>query len=100
MINNASFTTYRTTTSGSARIYSPTATITNGDGFLEPLSGEQRAILGVALAVKAWQLLTEETNFQKNDKVTISGADYYVTAFESLNYGTITLSRLILFKND
>lgn len=95
---NCDFTTYRRETSGTNRQYSGTATITSGAGYIEPASGELRAVLGIGAAVKAYILLTEETNFQIADKVTISSVDYYIEEMEDLEMSGMTLTRLLIAK--
>ena len=100
MLYNCSFDTYRRELSGSTRQYSSSKTITSGDGFIEPAGGDLKAVLGLDNVSLAYQLLTNETDFEIRDKVTISGSNYYVEQFETQTYGGNKLSRLILLKKD
>lgn len=93
---NCSFTTYRRGASGSKRQYSGSATITAGAGFYEPTGGDLRAILGLDLAVKAYTLLTHESDLQIGDKVVIGSDTYYIESVEKLSNAPITLSRAVI----
>lgn len=95
---NCTFTTYRRETSGTNRQYSATATITNGDGYIESASGELRAVLGLAAAVKAYTLLTEESNFQIADRLVINAVNYHVEALEDAEISGAQFSRLLIVK--
>jgi len=95
---NCTFTTYRRETSGTNRQYSATATLTNGDGFIEPASGELRAVLGIGAAIKAYMLLTEATDFQIVDKVVINSVNYYIEEMENMENSGMNLTRLLIVK--
>lgn len=95
---NADFTTYRRETNGTNRQYSASATITNGSAFKEPASGEMRAVLGLDAAVKAYTMLTEESNLQIEDKVVIAGVDHYVQAMEEIEVSGATWTRVVIIK--
>ena len=98
MIYNSSFTTYRLTGTV-ARSYSGTATLTNAEGFFEPLSGELRAVLGIDNSVMAWALLTEASDIQRQDKVVILSNNYFVEQIEQFSHGAVNLTRLVLLKD-
>jgi len=94
---NCSFTTYRRASATVGRDYSGSATITNGSGFYEPAGGDLKGVLGIDLAVKAYLLLTEETDLQIGDKIVIAGVTYYIHDLESLpQTNAINLSRAII----
>ena len=93
---NCSFTTYRRETSGSNRQYSASATITNGSGFYEPTGGDLRAVLGLDLSVKAYTLLTYESNFEIGDKVVIGSDNYYIESVEKQDVTPTVLSRVVM----
>lgn len=93
---NKSFTTYRRSESGGIRSYSGTATITDGSCFFQPLTGEKLASLGIDYGVKAYELMTYESNVQHNDRVTVDSENYYVIELEQLDKFGITLTRCIL----
>lgn len=106
LFSNCSFTTYRQTASSGNYAYSGTATITNGAGYIEPLDGQLKATLNIDNATEAYQLLTEEMDFQVRDKVSLtipsfSGdrtANYYVSEREEIFRNSMRLSLLILKK--
>ena len=105
MRTNCIFTTYRRATSGSERIYSGSATITNGTGFIQPAGGDMKAILGLDLAVKAYSLTTDLRNFQKYDKITISSptslaGDYYIEQLELSDFNDFQRYRLIIKQDE
>ncbi len=93
---NCTFTTYRRETSGGGRQYAAGATITDGSGYYEPASGELQAVLGLERAVKAYVLLTPETDFKISDKVVINSDNYYIEGMEQLTVSSLQLTRAIL----
>jgi len=96
MITNCIFTTYRRGAAATGRNYSGTATITNGVAYYEPAGGDLRAVLGIPLAVKAYTLLTQETDLQIGDKVVIGGSSYYIEDLEKITINAMSLSRAII----
>jgi len=98
MLFNDLFTTYRRATSGVKRIYSATATVTNGYGIIVPLDGKMQATLGIDSAVKAYVLQTEETDIMIDDKVTSNSVNYYVRETETVQVQNIEITRALLFK--
>ena len=105
MRTNVVFTSYRRQTSGSERIYNPTAQITNGVAFLHPLDGQMKAILGLDLAVRAFSLTSNYSQFEKYDKVVVSSptelaGDYFVEGIELSSVNGMIQSSITLKKDE
>lgn len=108
LAENCTFSSYRRAASGGAgnTTYSGSATITNGMGRIDALDGKLKATFGIDNSVESYMLMTEETNFERRDKLTIthhrpSGnvqADYYVEELEPYGSEAMALTRLILTK--
>lgn len=96
---NCTFDTYRRETSAGKRQYASSKTITSGDGFIEPASPDLQSTLGLDSAVRIYMLRTEESNFQKTDKVVISTESYYIDGLEIQDLNGVSYSRLILRKD-
>lgn len=99
MLYNTLFTTYRQALASNKYSYSGSATITNGRGYFEQLGSEMRAILGIAQAVTAFTVMTEETDFQISDKLTVGSTDYFVQEIEDFNYNGIIYKKLVITKD-
>jgi len=99
MIYNAQFTSYRQTLGSGKYDYSASATITGGWGYIEQLAMELRAILGIAQAVVAYTLLTEETDLQISDKLVISSTNYYIQELENFNFNGIIYRKCVITKD-
>ena len=89
MRTNVIFDTYRRETASGKRQYDTDKTITNGVGYLEPLDGTLKAVLGLDLAIKAYVLISVESSFEKYDKVTVTipsgyAGDYYIEGTEKI----------------
>ncbi len=93
---NKTFTTYRRELSGGTRGYSGSATITDGNCFFEPAGGDLKAVLGVDQAVKAYALITYESDFEKSDRVVIDSENYHIEDVEIQYLNGISLSRLVI----
>jgi hypothetical protein len=96
MLYNSTYTTYRRQAVSGKRSYDASATITGGLGFKTPLDGKLKSTLGVDDSVDVFHLLTELTDFQRHDKVTISSVDYFVESIESIDTGAQILTRLLI----
>jgi len=99
MFYNTEFTTYRQALTSGKYDYSASATITSGRGYLEQLGSEMRAILGIAQAVVAYTILTEETNLQISDKLVISATNYYLQEMEDFDYNGIIYKKIVITKD-
>jgi hypothetical protein len=97
---NKSFTTYRREASGSNRQYSASATITGGSCFFEPAGGDLKATLGVDQAALAYSLLTPESDVQKSDRVTLDSINYHVEDVEIQDIFGVSLTRVLVLKDN
>ena len=95
---NTSFTTYRRALSSGKREYSSTKTITDGSGFLAPMSENLKATLGVDFSTESYILYTEETDLKITDKLTIGSDTYYIDGLSNLNVGNQGMTRILLNK--
>lgn len=100
MLYNCAFTTYRREASGSARIHSATPTITNGSGFYNTVRSDLKAVYGLEDSLEVYQLLTQETDLKRGDKVVISSTAYYVHELEKINYGGTIYSKVTITINE
>lgn len=101
MRTNAIFDTYRRETSSGKRQYDTDKTITNGVGYIEPLDGTLKAVLGLDYAVKAYSLLSKEGDFEKYDKLTITfpsgyAGTYYIEVVEKILINDLSHNKILL----
>ena len=105
MRTNAIFTTYRRTTDGGERKYDTTATLENVTAYMTPLNSEQKAVLGLDYAIDTYRVQTDESDFQRYDKIVVSfptdlAGDYYVSGIEKHFLNGRQKTRLIINQDE
>lgn len=100
MLYNCAFTTYRREASGTKRQYASGATITNGAGYYATLRADLKAVYGLDDSLEVYQLLTQETNLKRGDKVVINTVSFYIHELENINYGGTIYSKVTITTNE
>lgn len=94
---NCSFSTYRQELTEGIRSYSATSTLDTKDGYLEVASEEAFDSLGTGDQIETYKLITDESDFQRDDRVVIDSENYTVASIMKLSY-PLTRTEITLYK--